>query len=157
MTVIVSQPHQKQSMFYLKYNCSHLTFTMRTFYITTRQNMTTKPIWNHRLLLKPSLSPRASCLCGHQQAQWWVTTTFNLQHVIQCTVQSIGLLGGFMLIAYYVYLATKTVGDFVMFGMYLDQIFRPLDLFAVHYRWVVGRGRVDWCMGVSEEEKEYEE
>ena len=58
----------------------------------------------------------------------------TLMYAVQHTVQCVGQLAGSLLLAYYVTRGKLTTGEFVMFGVYLDQLYRPLDLFATHYR-----------------------
>lgn len=60
--------------------------------------------------------------------------SFNLLNLIQQFIITIGLLSCSLLIAHSVLLGTASVGGFVMFLQYLQQLITPLDRFGTLYR-----------------------
>ncbi|VEL06717.1 unnamed protein product [Protopolystoma xenopodis] len=69
-----------------------------------------------------------------QKADWISNSTLNLLNLVQNLIISAGMLIGCLLIAYDVVRGVLTVGDFVLFFTYLDQLYRPLNFFGTYYR-----------------------
>lgn len=61
----------------------------------------------------------------------------NLLNFLQKTMMSLGLLGGSLLVAWYVSEGELTIGDYVLFGSYVEQLYGPLNQFGAMYRLVV--------------------
>ena len=69
-----------------------------------------------------------------QQEEFTFSAVTNLQTSVQRTVMNLGLLGGSLLCVWYVCQGTLTVGDYVLFTAYVEQLMGPLGAFGNQYR-----------------------
>ncbi len=69
-----------------------------------------------------------------QSAEWMVNATMNMLNFIQKTIMSCGMLAGSLLCAWYIYNGKFTVGDYVLFTSYVEQLYMPLLMFGAYYR-----------------------
>lgn len=60
--------------------------------------------------------------------------SLNFLNIFQTTVISLGLLSGSILCAWYVSNGDLTVGDYVLFATYINQLYTPLNWFGSYYR-----------------------
>ena len=67
-------------------------------------------------------------------AEWHVTASLSLLNFLQKTMMSLGLLGGSLLCAWTVYTGRLTVGDYVLFVSYVEQLYAPLNMLGMYYR-----------------------
>ncbi|BEJ13293.1 hypothetical protein CspHIS471_0304670 [Cutaneotrichosporon sp. HIS471] len=70
----------------------------------------------------------------YQQTEYRVLFSFNVLNLIQSFIITIGLLAGSLIIANRIYYGTATVGNFVQFLQYLQQLYAPLDRLGTLYR-----------------------
>ena len=59
----------------------------------------------------------------------------------------VGLMGGSLLCAHKIQIGEQTVGDFVLFVSYIDQLYGSLNLLGMHYRSAVTQfltNATDW-------------
>ena len=73
-------------------------------------------------------------LFGFQAQEWKSTASLNLLNTVQNFVMTSGLLGGSLLCVYLVSEGQLTIGDFVLFGTYIIQLYAPLNFFGTYYR-----------------------
>lgn len=71
---------------------------------------------------------------SYQQTEYKVLFSFNVLNLIQSFIITIGLLAGALIIANRIYNGTATVGNFVQFLQYLQQLYAPLDRLGTLYR-----------------------
>lgn len=70
----------------------------------------------------------------YQETEYRVLFSFNVLNLIQSFIITIGLLAGSLIIANRIYNGTATVGNFVQFLQYLQQLYAPLDRLGTLYR-----------------------
>ena len=73
-----------------------------------------------------------------QTAEWKSTASLNLMNTAQNIVTTVGYAAGALLCAWAVVHGVAglklTVGDYVLFGTYLSQLFVPLNWLGTYYR-----------------------
>jgi ABC-type transport system involved in Fe-S cluster assembly fused permease/ATPase subunit len=78
-------------------------------------------------------------LYAPQVAEWKSTASLNLLNTAQNVVTTAGYGAGSLLCAWAVVSGVAglklTVGDYVLFGTYLSQLFVPLNWLGTYYRW----------------------
>lgn len=72
----------------------------------------------------------------YQRLEWKSTASLVLLNQIQNLVIGLGLLAGSLLCAYFVSKQKLQVGDFVLFGTYIIQLYMPLNWFGTYYRMI---------------------
>ena len=73
-----------------------------------------------------------------QKAEWKATASLNLLNTAQNVVITLGILAGSLLCAWAVVHEVNglhlTVGDYVLFGTYIVQLYGPLNFLGTYYR-----------------------
>ena len=73
-----------------------------------------------------------------QKAEWKATASLNLLNTAQNVVITLGILAGSLLCAWAVVHEVSglhlTVGDYVLFGTYIVQLYGPLNFLGTYYR-----------------------
>ncbi|XP_078259374.1 ATP-binding cassette sub-family B member 6 [Rhinoraja longicauda] len=72
----------------------------------------------------------------YQVAEWKTAASLPLLNQSQNVIISLGLLAGSLLCAYFVTEKRFRVGDFVLFGTYIIQLYTPLNWFGTYYRMI---------------------
>uniref|UniRef100_A0A8C6Y9B0 ATP-binding cassette sub-family B member 6 n=1 Tax=Naja naja TaxID=35670 RepID=A0A8C6Y9B0_NAJNA len=72
----------------------------------------------------------------YQVAEWKVNASLALLNQTQNLVIGVGLLAGSLLCASYVIKKKLYVGDYVLFGTYIIQLYTPLNWFGTYYRMI---------------------
>ena len=72
----------------------------------------------------------------YQEAEWKSLASLNVLNSGQNIIITLGLLVGSALCAYQVTQGVLTVGDFVLFCMYIIQLYSPLNFFGTYYRMI---------------------
>ncbi|XP_045723906.1 ATP-binding cassette sub-family B member 6 isoform X2 [Mirounga angustirostris] len=72
----------------------------------------------------------------YQHLEWKSTASLVLLNQTQNLVIGLGLLAGSLLCAYFVSEQKLQVGDFVLFGTYIIQLYMPLNWFGTYYRMI---------------------
>nr|XP_048724653.1 ATP-binding cassette sub-family B member 6 isoform X2 [Caretta caretta] len=72
----------------------------------------------------------------YQVSEWKVNASLGLLNQTQNLTISLGLLAGSLLCAYFVTEKRFQVGDFVLFGTYIIQLYTPLNWFGTYYRMI---------------------
>uniref|UniRef100_A0A8C5RHC7 ATP-binding cassette sub-family B member 6 n=2 Tax=Laticauda laticaudata TaxID=8630 RepID=A0A8C5RHC7_LATLA len=72
----------------------------------------------------------------YQVAEWKVNASLALLNQTQNLVIGVGLLAGSLLCASYVIKRKLYVGDYVLFGTYIIQLYTPLNWFGTYYRMI---------------------
>ncbi|XP_061465354.1 ATP-binding cassette sub-family B member 6 [Rhineura floridana] len=72
----------------------------------------------------------------YQVSEWKVNASLALLNQTQNLVIGLGLLSGSLLCAYYVTKKRLHVGDYVLFGTYIIQLYTPLNWFGTYYRMI---------------------
>ncbi|XP_009868434.1 PREDICTED: ATP-binding cassette sub-family B member 6, mitochondrial, partial [Apaloderma vittatum] len=72
----------------------------------------------------------------YQVSEWKVSASLGLLNQTQNLVIGLGLLAGSLLSAYFVTENKLQVGDFVLFGTYIIQLYTPLNWFGTYYRMI---------------------
>ncbi|KAL8183015.1 UNVERIFIED_CONTAM: ATP-binding cassette sub- B member 6, mitochondrial [Gekko kuhli] len=72
----------------------------------------------------------------YQVAEWKVNASLGFLNQTQNMVISAGLLVGSLLCANYVSVKRLQVGDYVLFGTYIIQLYTPLNWFGTYYRMI---------------------
>ncbi|KAF1528588.1 ATP-binding cassette sub-family B member 6, mitochondrial, partial [Eudyptes sclateri] len=72
----------------------------------------------------------------YQVSEWKVSASLGLLNQTQNLVIGLGLLAGSLLCAYFVTENKLQVGDFVLFGTYIIQLYTPLNWFGTYYRMI---------------------
>ncbi|XP_038038200.2 ATP-binding cassette sub-family B member 6 [Anas platyrhynchos] len=72
----------------------------------------------------------------YQLSEWKVSASLGLLNQTQNLVIGMGLLAGSLLCAYFVTENKLQVGDFVLFGTYIIQLYTPLNWFGTYYRMI---------------------
>uniref|UniRef100_A0A670JYU0 ATP binding cassette subfamily B member 6 (LAN blood group) n=1 Tax=Podarcis muralis TaxID=64176 RepID=A0A670JYU0_PODMU len=72
----------------------------------------------------------------YQVSEWKVNASLALLNQTQNLVIGVGLLAGSLLCAYYVTKKRLHVGDYVLFGTYIIQLYTPLNWFGTYYRMI---------------------
>ncbi|XP_062972852.1 ATP-binding cassette sub-family B member 6 [Elgaria multicarinata webbii] len=72
----------------------------------------------------------------YQVSEWKVNASLALLNQTQNLVIGLGLLSGSLLCAYYVTKKKLQVGDYVLFGTYIIQLYTPLNWFGTYYRMI---------------------
>uniref|UniRef100_A0A8C5LDC9 ATP-binding cassette sub-family B member 6 n=1 Tax=Jaculus jaculus TaxID=51337 RepID=A0A8C5LDC9_JACJA len=70
----------------------------------------------------------------YQDLEWKSSASLVLLNQTQNLVIGLGLLSGSLLCAYFVSEQKLQVGDFVLFGTYIIQLYMPLNWFGTYYR-----------------------
>lgn len=71
---------------------------------------------------------------SYQETEYRVLFSFNVLNLIQSFIITIGLMGGALIIAYRIFNGTASVGSFVQFMTYFQQLYAPLDRLGTLYR-----------------------
>jgi len=75
-----------------------------------------------------------------QKAEWKATASLNLLNTAQNIVITGGVMAGSLLCAWAVVRELNglhlTVGDYVLFGTYIIQLYGPLNFLGTYYRFV---------------------
>ncbi|XP_051010025.1 ATP-binding cassette sub-family B member 6 [Acomys russatus] len=71
-----------------------------------------------------------------QSLEWKSTASLVVLNQTQNLVIGLGLLAGSLLCAYFVSEQKLQVGDFVLFGTYITQLYMPLNWFGTYYRMI---------------------
>ncbi|XP_074047410.1 ATP-binding cassette sub-family B member 6 [Macrotis lagotis] len=72
----------------------------------------------------------------YQSLEWKSNASLVLLNQTQNLVIGVGLLAGSLLCAYFVSEQQLQVGDFVLFGTYIIQLYMPLNWFGTYYRMI---------------------
>nr|XP_009943607.1 PREDICTED: ATP-binding cassette sub-family B member 6, mitochondrial [Opisthocomus hoazin] len=72
----------------------------------------------------------------YQVSEWKANASLGLLNQTQNLVIGLGLLAGSLLCAYFVTEDKLQVGDFVLFGTYIIQLYTPLNWFGTYYRMI---------------------
>ncbi|XP_049744204.1 ATP-binding cassette sub-family B member 6 [Elephas maximus indicus] len=72
----------------------------------------------------------------YQDLEWKSNASLVLLNQTQNVVIGLGLLAGSLLCAYFVSEQKLQVGDFVLFGTYIIQLYMPLNWFGTYYRMI---------------------
>ncbi|XP_075789032.1 ATP-binding cassette sub-family B member 6 isoform X4 [Pelodiscus sinensis] len=72
----------------------------------------------------------------YQVSEWKVNASLALLNQTQNLIIGLGLLAGSLLCAYWVTERRFQVGDFVLFGTYIIQLYTPLNWFGTYYRMI---------------------
>ncbi|XP_053327347.1 ATP-binding cassette sub-family B member 6 [Spea bombifrons] len=72
----------------------------------------------------------------YQVSEWKVNATLALLNQTQNLIIGLGLLAGSLLCAYFVTENKFQVGDYVLFGTYIIQLYTPLNWFGTYYRMI---------------------
>ncbi|XP_063144997.1 ATP-binding cassette sub-family B member 6 [Candoia aspera] len=72
----------------------------------------------------------------YQVSEWKVNASLGLLNQTQNLVIGLGLLAGSLLCASYVTEKKLFVGDYVLFGTYIIQLYTPLNWFGTYYRMI---------------------
>ncbi|KAM9033687.1 ATP-binding cassette sub-family B member 6, mitochondrial [Sarcophilus harrisii] len=72
----------------------------------------------------------------YQSLEWKSNASLTLLNQTQNLVIGLGLLAGSLLCAYFVSEQQLQVGDFVLFGTYIIQLYMPLNWFGTYYRMI---------------------
>ncbi|XP_044160371.1 ATP-binding cassette sub-family B member 6 [Bufo gargarizans] len=72
----------------------------------------------------------------YQVSEWKVNATLAFLNQTQNLIIGLGLLAGSLLCAYFVTENKFKVGDFVLFGTYIIQLYTPLNWFGTYYRMI---------------------
>lgn len=78
----------------------------------------------------------------YQSLEWLTNASLALLNQTQNVIIGSGLLAGSLLCAYFVSEGKFQVGDFVLFGTYIIQLYTPLNWFGTYYR-VIQRSFID--------------
>lgn len=70
----------------------------------------------------------------YQSLEWQSSASLVLLNQTQNLVIGLGLLTGSLLCAYFVSEQKLQVGDYVLFGTYIIQLYMPLNWFGTYYR-----------------------
>ncbi|CAG8465457.1 14674_t:CDS:10 [Acaulospora colombiana] len=73
---------------------------------------------------------------AYQVSEYKVNSSLNLLNLSQNLVITVGLLSGCLMCAYEVTEGVFTVGDFVLFVTYINQLYSPLNFFGTYYRMI---------------------
>ncbi|KYO44392.1 ATP-binding cassette sub-family B member 6, mitochondrial [Alligator mississippiensis] len=77
-----------------------------------------------------------AAILKYQSSEWKVNASLALLNQTQNLVIGLGLLAGSLLCAYFVTEGKLQVGDFVLFGTYIIQLYTPLNWFGTYYRMI---------------------
>lgn len=66
--------------------------------------------------------------------EWLVSTSLSVLNFFQKTTMGIGLLSGSLICASNVYSGQLTVGDYILFISYVEQLYGPLNALGMYYR-----------------------
>uniref|UniRef100_A0A673K1S2 ATP-binding cassette sub-family B member 6, mitochondrial-like n=1 Tax=Sinocyclocheilus rhinocerous TaxID=307959 RepID=A0A673K1S2_9TELE len=72
----------------------------------------------------------------YQACEWKTNASLALLNQTQNLIIGFGLLAGSLLCAYYVTVDKFQVGDYVLFGTYIIQLYTPLNWFGTYYRMI---------------------
>ncbi|XP_066497349.1 ATP-binding cassette sub-family B member 6 isoform X2 [Hoplias malabaricus] len=72
----------------------------------------------------------------YQNSEWKTNASLALLNQTQNLVIGCGLLAGSLLCAYFVTVDQFQVGDYVLFGTYIVQLYTPLNWFGTYYRMI---------------------
>lgn len=75
-----------------------------------------------------------AAILKYQRAEWESLASLNILGLGQNMIITAGLLVGSLLCAYRVEHGRLNVGDFVLFGTYIIQLYAPLNFFGTYYR-----------------------
>ncbi|CAO3628668.1 unnamed protein product [Cunninghamella blakesleeana] len=77
-----------------------------------------------------------AAIIDFQKADWKCSISLNVLNLAQNAVITLGLMVGSLLFVWEVAQGRLTVGDFVMFNMYMMQLYTPLHFFGTYYRMI---------------------
>ncbi|XP_022535973.2 ATP-binding cassette sub-family B member 6 isoform X1 [Astyanax mexicanus] len=72
----------------------------------------------------------------YQSSEWKASASLALLNQTQNLIIGSGLLAGSLLCAYFVTVDKFQVGDYVLFGTYIVQLYTPLNWFGTYYRMI---------------------
>ncbi|XP_051983424.1 ATP-binding cassette sub-family B member 6 [Xyrauchen texanus] len=72
----------------------------------------------------------------YQESEWKTNASLALLNQTQNLIIGLGLLAGSLLCAYFVTEGKFQVGDYVLFGTYIIQLYTPLNWFGTYYRMI---------------------
>nr|CAB3219618.1 ATP-binding cassette sub-family B member 6, mitochondrial [Phallusia mammillata] len=75
-------------------------------------------------------------IVDYQTSEYKTNSSLVVLNMSQMVIINIGLLAGSMLCAKYVLDGTFEIGDFVLFGTYIVQLYTPLGFFGTYYRMI---------------------
>ncbi|XP_074857681.1 ATP-binding cassette sub-family B member 6 isoform X2 [Carettochelys insculpta] len=78
----------------------------------------------------------SDAILKYQVSEWKVNASLALLNQTQNLLIGLGLLAGSLLCAYFVTERRFQVGDFVLFGTYITQLYTPLNWFGTYYRMI---------------------
>ncbi|XP_039612390.1 ATP-binding cassette, sub-family B (MDR/TAP), member 6a [Polypterus senegalus] len=77
-----------------------------------------------------------SAILKYQVSEWKVNASLALLNQTQNLIIGSGLLAGSLLCAYFVTENKFQIGDYVLFGTYIVQLYTPLNWFGTYYRMI---------------------
>ncbi|KAI8337667.1 P-loop containing nucleoside triphosphate hydrolase protein [Chlamydoabsidia padenii] len=77
-----------------------------------------------------------TAIVDYQKADWKSSISLNVLNLTQNAVITLGLLIGSLLFAWEVSNGKLTAGDYVIFNMYMMQLYSPLHFFGTYYRMI---------------------
>ncbi|KAI9301629.1 hypothetical protein BJ944DRAFT_168748 [Cunninghamella echinulata] len=77
-----------------------------------------------------------TAIIDFQKADWKCSISLNVLNLAQNAVITLGLMVGSLLFVWEVAEGRLSVGDFVMFNMYMMQLYTPLHFFGTYYRMI---------------------
>ncbi|SAL97491.1 hypothetical protein [Absidia glauca] len=77
-----------------------------------------------------------TAIVDYQRADWKSSISLNVLNLTQNAVITLGLLIGSLLFAWEVSNGKLTAGDYVIFNMYMMQLYSPLHFFGTYYRMI---------------------
>ncbi|CAO3587296.1 unnamed protein product [Absidia cylindrospora] len=77
-----------------------------------------------------------TAIIDYQKADWKSSISLNVLNLTQNAVITLGLLVGSLLFAWEVSKGNLTAGDYVIFQMYMMQLYSPLHFFGTYYRMI---------------------
>ncbi|XP_060754475.1 ATP-binding cassette sub-family B member 6 isoform X2 [Neoarius graeffei] len=78
----------------------------------------------------------------YQSLEWLTSASLALLNQTQNLIIGLGLLAGSLLCAYFVTEGKLQIGDYVLFGTYIIQLYTPLNWFGTYYR-VIQKSFID--------------
>ncbi|KAF7689736.1 hypothetical protein HF521_013089 [Silurus meridionalis] len=81
-------------------------------------------------------------IAKYQSLEWLTNASLALLNQTQNLIIGLGLLAGSLLCAYFVTEGKFQVGDYILFGTYIIQLYTPLNWFGTYYR-VIQKSFID--------------
>jgi len=75
-------------------------------------------------------------MLNYQTEEWKSVASLNMLNTVQNFIMTSGLLAGSMLCVYLVSQDQLTIGDYVLFGTYIIQLYAPLNWFGTYFRMI---------------------